>query len=181
MSVKAQRIFHLRITSSKVAIFLLGCLVACPVQAAHPVTQPAIPADGFTNEEVELLALTNKERLHKGLQPLRMNKILTVAARSHAVDMAHHRHLSHTINGRNFIFRIKASGYPVAKAGENVARSKRSPDHVMKMWMKSRAHRKNILNPHFKEIGFGVQAVPGGDKYFAQVFGVTKSEWIAHK
>jgi uncharacterized protein YkwD len=181
MRLKTKRIFFLRAINSKIAIILLGCLIACTAQATHPIVQPPIIPTGFTKEEVELLALTNKERHLKGLQPLRMNKILTIVARSHAVDMAHHRHLSHTINGRNFICRIKASGYPVAKAGENVARSKRSPLHVIKMWMKSPAHRKNILNRHFKEVGFGIQAVRGGDKYFAQVFGVTKTDRIAHK
>lgn len=131
--------------------------------------------DAFTAEEMQLLALTNKKRAaYKHLQPLKMNEILAGIARNHSANMANHQHLSHTVKGKGFAARIKEAGYPVARAGENVARSRRSLSHVMDMWMKSPSHRKNILNPSFEEIGIGVTMTPSGDRYFAQVFGTQK-------
>jgi uncharacterized protein YkwD len=128
----------------------------------------------FTAQEIELLALTNKERAHKGLQPLKMNRNLVGVARDHSATMACHRHLSHTVKGKSFAHRIKKANYPLARAGENVARSNRSFLHVMRLWMKSPGHRKNILNPSFKEIGIGIATTSSGDRYFTQVFGTRK-------
>jgi uncharacterized protein YkwD len=129
---------------------------------------------GFTPQEIELLALTNKERTHKGLQPLKMNANLVHVARDHSASMARRHHLSHTVKGKSFAYRIKKANYPLAKAGENIARSKRSFPHVIRLWMKSPGHRKNILNPHFKEIGIGIATTSSGDRYFTQVFGTRK-------
>lgn len=38
-------------------------------------------------------------------------------------------------------------------AGENIAKGQNTPEFVMKSWMDSPGHRKNILNPKFKEMG----------------------------
>jgi len=173
----------LSITSFRFAVFLLGLagLAPCMAQADNLLVESASneTTSAFTEEEVQLLELTNKERAaHKNLKPLKMNKILTDVARSQSSSMASRRHLSHTVKGRDFACRIKESGYPVAKAGENVARSIDAADFMgdaMKMWMKSPAHRNNILNPCFTEIGIGIAQTSGGDsRYFTQIFGSPK-------
>ncbi|MNR50485.1 Cysteine-rich secretory protein family protein [compost metagenome] len=40
-------------------------------------------------------------------------------------------------------------------AGENIAKGQRTPEEVVKDWMNSPGHRKNILNPHYTMIGVG--------------------------
>ena len=129
-------------------------------------------ADEFTKEELEMLKLTNKKRVKKGLKPLTMNKDLTEVARAQSNDMALHHHLSHTVNGKHLGFRIKQSGYNYRAIGENIAMSRGSFKHVMKMWMKSPTHRKNILSAHYEEVGVGITKTKKGERYFTQVFGV---------
>lgn len=166
----------MRAINFRFIVFSLWCLIAYVTLATEVSMKPLNKGivDDFTAEEIELLALTNKERAHKGLQPLKMNKTLTGVAREQSASMARKHHLSHSVNGKNFAYRIKKSGYPFRHVGENVARSKRSFPHVINMWMKSPGHRKNILGRHFKEIGIGIATTPRGDKYFTQVFGAQR-------
>lgn len=151
-------------------------LIACIPQASEMslISSNTGITNGLSPEEAELLALTNKEREHVGLEPLNINRQLMCAAREQSASMARKNHLSHTVNGKNFTYRIKKTGYPFVKVGENVARSKRSLVHVVKLWMKSPGHRRNILNSQFKGIGSGITRTQHGDKYFAEVFGAQK-------
>jgi len=128
-------------------------------------------AESFSADEQELLDLTNRVRAKHNLQPLKMNRDLTNVARDQSADMARHHHLSHTVKGKHLEFRIRKSGYNYRTIGENVARSKGTLSHIIQMWMKSPGHRKNILNPQFKEVGFGITKAKNGDRYFTQVFG----------
>lgn len=131
-------------------------------------------SDDFSQEELELLELTNNVRAEKGLKPLIMNKDLTDVARTQAKDMARHHHLSHTVKGKHLGFRIKKSGYNYRVVGENIAMSKGTFKHVIGMWMKSPPHRKNILNPHYNELGVGIIKAKDGAQYFAQIFGTQR-------
>ena len=158
----------------KSTVFLLWCLVVCIAPAEGILEQPSSIGDGFTAEEVEIITLTNKERARNGLHPLKINRILTRAARKHSTKMARYQHLSHIIKGKSFLHRLQKVGYPFVKAGENIARSKRSLPHIISMWMKSPGHRQNILNPHFKEIGIGISRTSSGDQYVTQVFAAQK-------
>ena len=45
---------------------------------------------------------------------------------------------------------------PLFSLGENLAKGQLSVDQVMRDWMKSPNHRKNILRPQFEEIGIGL-------------------------
>jgi uncharacterized protein YkwD len=131
-------------------------------------------AEEYTGVEMELLHLTNMMRTEHKLQPLKLNWDLTLIAREQSTSMAKHRQLSHTVGGQTLEHRIKKSGYIYRTIGENVARSKNSPSHIVGLWMKSPAHRKNILNPQFKEVGFGVNEIKNGDRYYTQVFGLQR-------
>lgn len=133
-----------------------------------------LPANRITKEEAEIVKLTNRKRKKRGLKLLKINSQLVCLARKQSASMAHNNQLSHTVNGKTLAHRIEKSRYPYRYIGENVARSKRSPPHVIKMWMKSEGHRVNILNPNFREIGIGIIQAKNGDKYFTQVYGTQK-------
>jgi uncharacterized protein YkwD len=164
----------LSVINYKSTVFSLWCLIACTAPAANiPEQLPDIGND-FTTEEVEILTLTNQERARHGLPPLKINRPLTRAARKHSTRMARYHRLSHIIKGKSFLHRLQKVGYPFVKAGENIARSKRSFPHIVSMWMKSPGHRQNILSPHFKEIGIGVSTASSGDQYVTQVFAAQK-------
>lgn len=146
------------------------------IQAGERVqgSSPTQATNRITREEAEIVKLTNRKRKKRGLKLLKVNMQLVCLARKQSASMARNNQLSHTVNGKTLSYRIEKSGYPYRHVGENVARSKRSPPHVVRMWMKSQGHRINILNPHFREIGIGIATAENGDKYFTQVYGTQK-------
>lgn len=105
-----------------------------------------------------------------------MNIQLTVVARKQSANMAKRHHLSHLVEGKSLKKRVKKTGYRFKRIGENIARSRRGFSHVIQMWMHSPLHRKNILNPKFKEMGVGIVQAKNGDRYFTQVFGRPKKK-----
>ncbi|SPT92496.1 YkwD protein [Bacillus subtilis] len=50
---------------------------------------------------------------------------------------------------------MKSFGISYKTAGENIAKGQKTPEEVVKAWMNSEGHRKNILNPNFTHIGVG--------------------------
>ena len=59
--------------------------------------------------------------------------------------------------------------------GENVALGQSSAAAALDSWMRSRGHRKNILNPDFTELGAGYAIDRAGRPYYVQVFGDSSS------
>jgi uncharacterized protein YkwD len=123
--------------------------------------------------EKQILDLTNQARKKADLQPLRPNKILFQVARAHSANMAKQRKLQHDLDNKTPFQRIKEAGYRYSRAGENIAGG--SPEFgaraIFEGWMKSKAHRDNILNPEYTEIGIARATDASGETYFTQVFG----------
>ncbi|AQY20527.1 hypothetical protein T261_07132 [Streptomyces lydicus] len=118
------------------------------------------------------MELVNNERSKAGCAPLVVNAKLTKAAQAHSKDMADHRNMSHTgSDGSSPGDRITRAGYDWSAYGENVAYGYATPESVMKGWMSSPGHKRNILDCSFKEIGVGL-AQPGN--YWTQDFGAAR-------
>jgi len=96
---------------------------------------------------------------------------LAKAARAHAQDMATNNYFSHTSkDGRSFVDRIKAQGYPVPRS-ENIAAGQPTVTAVMDAWMASSGHRANILD--CSAVAMGAASATGGSYgiYWVQDFG----------
>ncbi|WAL59718.1 CAP domain-containing protein [Thermocoleostomius sinensis] len=121
------------------------------------VNPPAAPATQTSNSFIQaVLDLTNLQRRQAGLQPLRLNDKLAVAAQFHSTDMARNDFFSHTgSNGSSVFDRVTSAGYNYALAAENIAAGYATPHAVVKAWMNSPGHRANILYPGLREIGIG--------------------------
>lgn len=110
-----------------------------------------------------VVELTNVERKKNGLPPLNFDNRLATAAQKHTENMAKRDFLSHTghddpstsHDDSKMSERIKAEGYSFSFCAENVAGGQDTPEDVVKAWMNSDGHRKNILNPQLKDIGVG--------------------------
>ena len=107
-----------------------------------------------------VIARTNMYRIQHGCPALTPNAALTRAAREHSEDMATHDFTGHnSSNGVTFGNRIRAAGYSYTMLGENVAWGEQSPERVVDMWFNEKppndAHRQNILNCAFRDIGVG--------------------------
>jgi uncharacterized protein YkwD len=125
----------------------------------------------LTEDEQTLLDLTNAERKNKELAPLTMNQMLVEVARAHSANMAKQQKMEHDLDGKTPYDRIKAAGYKYSLGGENIARGLKLPiKSIMELWMKSKVHRENILEPKFTEIGVGIARNDKGEVYYTQVF-----------
>lgn len=139
--------------------------------AASPSATPsATPSSAPTSgAAASILKLVNSERSKAGCSPLKLNAKLTKAAQDHSEDMAAHHNMSHTgSDGSDPGQRITRAGYNWSAYGENVAYGYSSAASVMKGWMDSPGHKRNILDCSFKELGVG-HAQPGD--YWTQDFG----------
>ena len=107
------------------------------------------------SNELFLLDL-NADRSAAGLAPLRMNDELNVAAESKAKDMIANNYWDHfrpSDHKAPWEF-IDESGYAYRVAGENLARGFRTEAGITDAWMKSPAHRANMLSNKYREVGF---------------------------
>lgn len=88
--------------------------------------------------------------------PLTLNDQLNNAAQGHSNWMLANKTMSHTgANGSSVGTRVTAAGYIWRAVGENVAMGFTSEDAVMKGWLGSSGHCKNIMSANYKELGVG--------------------------
>jgi uncharacterized protein YkwD len=131
------------------------------------------------------LCLLNGERADRGLATLSLNDRLQRAALGHGNDMVDHQYFAHEgRDGSQPAERIRAAGYLSGdgawRIGENLAWGTgdlATPKAIMAAWMNSAGHRANILQPAYREIGFGVLAgnpasPENGGATFVTEFGV---------
>ncbi len=122
-------------------------------------------------EEV-VVTLTNNERAAAGCKPVQMDDALRTAARAHSQDMAEHDYFSHEgRDGSTFVDRARRAGYEGQPTAENIAYGYRTPADVVRGWMRSDGHRRNILNCSHTDIGVGLAYDDAGRPYWTQLFG----------
>lgn len=110
------------------------------------------------------LCLLNRARSRHGVAPLRLNGKLSHAARRHSHDMVRRRYFSHdSLDGRSAFDRMRATRYVPRRAswvlGENIgwgSGSLAAPMSLVRAWMRSPGHRRNILDGRFRDIGIGI-------------------------
>lgn len=125
--------------------------------------------------EQEVVALVNAERATAGCAALTEDSRLTAAARAHSADMATRGFFDHTNpDGVTFDRRISDAGYSWSLAAENIAWGQRDPAAVMRSWMNSDGHRRNILNCRLRDIGVGLVYDANNRPYWTQDFGTPR-------
>lgn len=160
-----------------------------------PLSAPgAAAAKGCANRDVHpadvrgavvkkaTLCLLNRRRASRGVRKLRHNRRLASAARAHAADMVSRDYFAHTTpNGVSFLDRILKTNYATASSGyavgENLAWGSYqlgTPRLIVRAWMRSPGHRRNILDGRFREIGIGVvRGAPRADVQRAATYATT--------
>jgi uncharacterized protein YkwD len=110
-----------------------------------------------------MLDRVNAERKRAGVRPLAANPRLDQAAQRHAADMLARRYFAHeSPEGNTVRERSKAAGYDWREIGENIAEGQLTVAEVMDSWMHSPGHRRNLLDPGFRELGVGIALGRGG-------------------
>jgi len=119
----------------------------------------------------EVFRLTNLERTSAGISVLGEQSYLTEVAGLRAgeiiirLDSDHRRP-----DGREWQTILNDYGVVYILAGENLAAGQLSPAEVVRAWMNSPDHRRNMLNPDFGHLGIGVRMDQTGRLYWVQLF-----------
>jgi uncharacterized protein YkwD len=155
-----------------VLLLLAVALLATAVPAGARAVQPGACASATVQVERETirkardatLCLLNRVRTRHGVPPLRLNGKLSHAARRHSRDMVRRRYFAHdSLDGRSAFDRMRATRYVPRDAswvlGENLgwgSGSLAEPMSLVRAWMRSPGHRRNILDRRFRDIGIGI-------------------------
>lgn len=135
---------------------MVALLAAASLLVAAPA--PAVQAENAV--ELPILRELNRVRSEQGLAALRTARPLRRAADGHAASMARLGYFSHTsADGTTFdrrigrFYRVGRSSYWAV--GENLlwASPAVSAEEAVSRWMASPGHRRNILNPRYRQIG----------------------------
>ncbi|WP_222708821.1 CAP domain-containing protein [Nonomuraea sp. C10] len=107
--------------------------------------------------EAAVVRLTNQARAGRGCRPLLHDRRLHRAAERHSADMAARGYFDHTgRDGRSGGDRIRAAGFaPLRGWGENIAVGPHSAAQVVRGWLDSPGHRRNIMDCSYTHIGVG--------------------------
>ena len=154
------------------ASLIFVVVLAAPAPAKAACAGASAHLSRSTDERLErsVLCLLNEQRARRGLRRLKMSRRLSVAAARHSRDMSRRNYFSHTSRGgASFLSRIRRTGYLRSarkwRAGENIAWGSGgygTPGSVVRAWMNSPGHRRNILGS-FRHIGIGVaHGAPSG-------------------
>ena len=142
------------------SLMLLAASLAAAVAAASANAAPRTPAAALSPLESGVLVDINAFRAQHGLAKLRLNTRLTAAARAHSSQMAKDGYFAHeSADGSPFWKRVQtfyaSSSWRFWSVGENLLWSSPSidPSRALKLWLASPEHRKNLMNPRWREIG----------------------------
>jgi uncharacterized protein YkwD len=149
----------------------LACTLALAAFAAPAGNARERAQDAAEGLETSLLAEVNAVRRRHRVAPLRASPGLQAAADAHSEAMARRGFFGHpSADGTPFWQRVRRF-YPSARfrqwsVGENLLWS--SPDitarEVVRRWLRSGGHRRNLLSGRWREIGLGVvhvRSAPG--------------------
>lgn len=149
-----------------------GALLAgCSATTIAPTG--ATPPAQLTREAI--IRTINETRAAHGRKPWTWNAQLARAAQTHATLMARRSTMSHTLGG-TLRERVTAAGYRGA-VGENLGRSQRTLEGVIKAWLNSPGHRSTLLQANFTEFGLAVDRSATGENYWALIVGGSFDAW----
>jgi uncharacterized protein YkwD len=113
-----------------------------------------IPAARRAELKAAVVCLINVERRLRGLPALHESARLDRSAQGWTNIMVHIHDFTH---GADFAAHISAVGFRWSSAGENIATGFRTPASVVRAWMASPGHCRNILSPSFLDVGTGIR------------------------
>ncbi|MEV4637940.1 glycosyl hydrolase [Actinoplanes sp. NPDC049548] len=151
------------------------------VEPSQPKDQPE--ASGDAALEDRMIELINVERAKAQCQPVVKNDVLTATARAHSKLMAERKERSHKFPDEQEVGdRITAGGYTWSGVAENIVPGafvtpeiamygKHDPTTDFTGLMEDSAHRGNMLNCGYKDVGVGVVRDSDGGPWWTQDFG----------
>ena len=111
------------------------------------------PADPLIREFIQYV---NAKRRSMGCPELIWDERVAGVARSHSADMVSRNFFDHTNpDGKNPFERLKESNLDFSGAAENIALGPKTGREAFDTWIRSAAHRENMLDRRFTRHGVG--------------------------
>ncbi len=126
---------------------------------------PLTPARPFDPEAARSAIAGGIARLRaeRDLPPLRDDALLDRVADAHARELVERGALEHrSASGASPEKRLRAVGYPHRLLLENLGRAA-DPDALLRAWMHSETHRRNLLHADARRLGLAVRPVPASE------------------
>jgi uncharacterized protein YkwD len=113
-----------------------------------------------------LINCTNYIREDQGVENLKVNSLLKLAAEQKVKDMNKYKYWAHqNPKTKDFTWKfIKEAGYDYHRAGENLAIGFTLGQSICDAWENSPSHRDNLINPHYQDVGFASMEVNLGSE-----------------
>ncbi|HEX8004752.1 MAG TPA: CAP domain-containing protein [Mycobacteriales bacterium] len=141
---------------------LASVLVASTIALTGLAAAAPAASASTGSAEQEFVSLTNSARANKGLRSYSVATDLVSVARRHSQEMAAKKSLYHNPNLGSQVSNWQAVGENVGMGG--------SASSIHQAFMNSTAHRANILDTDFTQVGIGVAFDADGVMYVTEVF-----------
>ncbi|WP_141014228.1 CAP domain-containing protein [Nocardioides sambongensis] len=159
-------VYHLhRALLVLVVALALGWALPAPATGVTPDGRGEVQRTTTASYVTGTVAHTNRRRVAHERRQVRVHRCLTRMARKQARRMAAQERMFHQEMG------AVLRRCDLSRVGENVAYGYPTGKSVVKAWMHSPGHRRNILDGRFRLIGVGAARSDDGVWYAAQVFG----------
>lgn len=150
-------------------------MLPAPPSTARPVIVDIPTLERSTLDEV------NRVRAENGSGPLTIDPALEKIAQEYARELAQRRDLSHvskTPGKRTIDERVHSVGLNPRDYGENLAQLMSTPQalsrSVVRMWLNSDGHRRNMLDRTFTRAGLGIALGTDNMWYLTQDFATAR-------
>jgi uncharacterized protein YkwD len=156
------------------ALLLLYGLAAVPASAGSTAPRArAVSLVALPSLSAQVTAAVNRVRLAHGRRPLAPAAGLRAAAFQHSTEMGRDGYFAHeSHDGTAFWKRLQAF-YPSSASGcwsvgENLvyAGPGMNADQAVHLWLNSPEHRRNLLDPHWRQMGVAAVEVIGAGGVF---------------
>jgi uncharacterized protein YkwD len=151
---------------------------AAPTRAGRAVAGTCVARSnwGIRRDDLahSVARVVNRYRQNRGLRPLQLEYGLMRSAIWKAQHMAHFFYFGHSdpappVN-RGVPQRLAACGF-TSGGSENIAYGYETPGEVVRAWLQSPGHRRNIVSKTWRYLGVGVAVSQHGGTFWAQNFG----------
>lgn len=144
-------------------LLLAGCGAVIPDReppSGEPSFYRSLVQPGAQLDAEAARSMISGYRRNNGLSAVALDDRLMRIAAEHARAMAARNQLDHTVGGRSFNDRMRASGFDAASAGENIGAGYHTLAEAFSGWRDSPGHRRNMLRTGATHIGIAAVQAP---------------------
>ena len=149
------------------SVFLISC--SSDDDGLYDETSKLVDVSvSYTVLEYQIFSLVNDHRVEIGLNPLGIINVISNEAEGHTdymIGVGEPSHDNFDVRYSNLVKKVEAKS-----VGENIAYGFSSAEAVVKAWLNSPGHRRNIENVNYTDFGISTKQNNEGRNYFTHIF-----------